>query len=209
MMDTSASALQSFAATMAGQYGIDPTIFKWQIGQESGWNPNAHNVDPNTGIPANGIAQFQPTTAAQYGVNTSDPYSSIEGAAKFDSTLLGKNGGDYLGMLKSYGTLNSGVPSSIWDKAKALIAGTNTQTAGSANVGQDCALGDTSCKFDLVGAGLSAFTSNPNMGGGTTQGDGSCSTFDIPCYIEKYGASLLAIIIGLVLIVGGFFLYKE
>ena len=64
----SLSDLESYATQEAEAAGIPTNLFLWQIGQESSWNPNAQNGN------ASGIAQFMPGTAAEYGVNTSDPY---------------------------------------------------------------------------------------------------------------------------------------
>jgi hypothetical protein len=123
----SLSDLQSYANNVAIQDGLNPSIFSWMIGQESGWNPNAQNGN------ASGIAQFMPATAAQFGVNTSDPYSSISGAGTYLSQLLKKNNGDYTKALTSYGTL-ANVPSSVTQKYNSLISSlglTNQSVAGS------------------------------------------------------------------------------
>ena len=63
------------AATAAG---IPPSILAGLIETESAWNPVA--VSP---AGARGIAQFMPKTAEEWGVNTSDPVSSINGAARY------------------------------------------------------------------------------------------------------------------------------
>jgi soluble lytic murein transglycosylase-like protein len=123
--------LQNYAAQMANTYGINPAVFAWQIGQESGWNPNAQNGN------ATGIAQFMPATAKQYGVNPNDPYSSIAGAAKYDSVLLAQNGGDYTKALTSYGTL-AGVPQSVKDAFNSVLGGSGvtgspTSTGGASS----------------------------------------------------------------------------
>lgn len=76
---------------------LDPDIFEAQIGQESGFNPSAHSP-----AGADGIAQFMPGTARGLGVNTRDPISSLKGAAKLDSRLLAKYGGDWKKALAAY-----------------------------------------------------------------------------------------------------------
>ncbi|GLV55297.1 hypothetical protein KDH_21440 [Dictyobacter sp. S3.2.2.5] len=77
--------------------GISPDYFVRQINQESGFNPNA--VSP---VGAIGIAQFMPATAAEMGVNASDPQSSLTGAARWMSSLTKQFGGDYGKALAAY-----------------------------------------------------------------------------------------------------------
>lgn len=115
--------LQNYANQQAGIYGLNPSIFSWQINQESSWNPNAKNGN------ASGIAQFMPATAQQYGVNTSDPYSSINGAARYMQSLLAKFGGNYTKALTSYGTL-ANAPSSVLNSYNSMMAGQNTGVTG-------------------------------------------------------------------------------
>lgn len=58
----------------AGQkYGVDPTLLVRQGRQESGFDPNA--VSP---AGAQGISQFMPDTAKQYGIDPADPNQSID-----------------------------------------------------------------------------------------------------------------------------------
>lgn len=90
------------AAKIATAHGLDPHIFVRQIGAESGFNPNARSP-----AGASGIAQFIPSTAKQYGVDVSDPISSLNGAARLMRNLLRQNGGDYRKALSAY---NSGRP---------------------------------------------------------------------------------------------------
>jgi hypothetical protein len=90
-------SLQDYARQAAQRMGIDPDIFTRQIQQESGFNPNA-------GSPAGaqGVAQFMPSTARGLGVDTSDPYSSLDGAARLMRSNLDKYGGDYGKALAAY-----------------------------------------------------------------------------------------------------------
>lgn len=71
----------------AVKWGIDPDIFLRQIGQESGFNPNA--VSPAGAV---GIAQFMPATAQALGVDPTDPVASLDGAARHMRYLLDKYG---------------------------------------------------------------------------------------------------------------------
>lgn len=89
--------LVDYARQVAQTYKLDPDLFVRQIQQESGFNPNARSK-----AGAMGIAQFMPGTAAQYGVNTSDPYSSLDGAARHMRDLLTTFHGDYRKALAAY-----------------------------------------------------------------------------------------------------------
>jgi hypothetical protein len=120
--------LQAFAAQQAQEYGIPVSLFEWQIGQESGWNPNAQNGN------ASGIAQFMPGTAAEYGVNTSDPYSSITGAAQLDADLFNQSG-SWQTALTQYGTL-ANVPASVMQSFQNVMANLGlSSTSATSNTG--------------------------------------------------------------------------
>ncbi len=67
------------------QYNVDPNLLVAQGGQESGFKSGAVS---NKG--AKGIAQFEPGTAAEYGVNVNDPESSVRGQAHLMSDLLNR-----------------------------------------------------------------------------------------------------------------------
>lgn len=149
---TTTADLQAYAAQQAEAYNINPVIFQAQIGQESSWNTSAQNGN------ASGIAQFMPATAAQYGVNTSDPYSSIAGAAAYDSSLLQANGGDYTSMLNSYGTTANNP--TVFQKFQDLISGqglngSSGSTTGSAT-STSCGLSNISCMVSKYGTALIA-----------------------------------------------------
>lgn len=82
----------------AATHNVDPNFITAQLDQESHGNPNAINNDDIavTGHPSIGIAQFQPATAAQYGVtDPTDPKQAIPGMAAYMSDLLKQFGGDY------------------------------------------------------------------------------------------------------------------
>jgi soluble lytic murein transglycosylase-like protein len=100
MADWTTSPFYATAVNAAQQYGIPPDLFVAQIGAESSFNPSAYN---SYGPGAYGIAQFQPATAAQYGVNVNDPTSSLYGAAQYTSDLY-KRFGNWAQALESYGT---------------------------------------------------------------------------------------------------------
>jgi soluble lytic murein transglycosylase-like protein len=74
--------------TQAGQkYGISPSLLAAVASQESGFNPSAVSS-----AGAKGLMQFMPSTAAGLGVNPLDPASSIDGAARYLSSLTAQFG---------------------------------------------------------------------------------------------------------------------
>lgn len=92
-----------FDAIMKEEYSklgftdAEQTILKAQIAAESQFNPNAKSH-----VGAKGLAQFMPATAKQYGVNTSDPRSSIRGQGQYMKDLLKHSGGDWAKALAFY-----------------------------------------------------------------------------------------------------------
>src|SRR6516165_3223428 len=70
----------------AAQYQIPPGILYNLIGAESGFNPNEQTGN------ARGLAQFTPETAKEYGVDVTNPASSIFGAAHYLADLFAKMG---------------------------------------------------------------------------------------------------------------------
>ena len=81
----------------ASAYGFPANVLAAQGFVESSYNPNAYNPSGATGI-----AQFMPSTAAQYGVNPANPVSSIYGQAQYDANLLAQNGGNLSAALEQY-----------------------------------------------------------------------------------------------------------
>jgi len=67
----------------AQRYGIDPALLARQTQQESGFQ-----LDKTSPKGAEGISQFIPATAKRYGVDVTNPKSSIEGQAHYMSDLL-------------------------------------------------------------------------------------------------------------------------
>jgi hypothetical protein len=79
----------SLLQTLGQQNNLPAGLLPAVLNTESGMNPNA--ISPKG---AQGIAQFMPQTAAQYGVNPNDPRSSAQGAAKMLGDLLKQTGGN-------------------------------------------------------------------------------------------------------------------
>jgi hypothetical protein len=68
---------------------IPPEILAGLIDTESSFNPSAVSR-----AGAQGLAQFMPPTAAEFGVNVNDPMSSIDGAARYLKYLVDYFNGD-------------------------------------------------------------------------------------------------------------------
>jgi hypothetical protein len=71
----------------AAQYKVPPELLARVLDAENGFNPTG--TSPKG---AQGIAQFMPTTAAQYGVDPNDPASAIPGAAHYLADLHNERG---------------------------------------------------------------------------------------------------------------------
>ena len=115
----------------AAARGVNPNILLAQIDKESSGNPRAENRGDIavTGSPSQGLAQFQPGTAKQYGVTDPfDPKQAIPGQAAYMADLLKKYGGNYQKALAAYnwgpGNLDSAMQryGSLWaDKLPASV----------------------------------------------------------------------------------------
>lgn len=90
------SQLVAIAQQDAVNAGINPTYFVRQINQESGFNPNA--VSPGG---AEGIAQFEPSTAAGLGINPFDPVQALQASAQMMARYYHLYG-DYAKALAAY-----------------------------------------------------------------------------------------------------------
>lgn len=106
MSDFSYSPYYTTAIAAANRYGIPTDLFTAQIGQESSFNPNAINGN------AQGIAQFMPGTAKDFGINPLDPGASLDAAAKYDSQLYNQYGSWQTAMQK-YGTTAGGAGAAV------------------------------------------------------------------------------------------------
>src|SRR4029077_12814187 len=66
----------------AAQYNVPPELLTRVLHAENGFKPEG-----KSSAGAEGIAQFLPSTAKQYGVDVHDPASSISGAAHYLADL--------------------------------------------------------------------------------------------------------------------------
>lgn len=168
------------AVAAAAQYNVPTNLFLWQIGQESSWNPSAQNGN------AIGLGQFMPGTAAQFGIDPSNPTQSLYAAAQYDAQLAAKNGGDWIAALTSYGTL---APSN-W------IGGTSSQGYQSALAGATSALGGA--------------TNSPAPGtGGSGGGNPLQQIATLLSNIFNQPVNIAWVVIGIVLLLGAFLLYGK
>jgi hypothetical protein len=112
---------QSTVAMASAQYNVPASILAAVLKIESGFNPNAQSS-----AGAEGIAQFEPGTAAGLGVNPWDPQSAIPGAAKLLSqeyakynswtlALAAYNGGE--------GAISNGTPSPATAQYASTVLG--------------------------------------------------------------------------------------
>jgi soluble lytic murein transglycosylase-like protein len=82
----------------AQRHGIDPSLLKALIRQESNFNPSARSP-----AGASGLTQLMPATAASLGVTDStDPAQAVDGGAKYLRQQLDAFGGDEAKALAAY-----------------------------------------------------------------------------------------------------------
>lgn len=97
------ATFEPVARQMAQRYGVDPDVFARQMGLENaGWDEDViygRRLSPAGAI---GAAQFMPGTAEEMGVNPYDPYSSLDGGARYMRRLLDMFDGDYRLALAAY-----------------------------------------------------------------------------------------------------------
>ena len=109
----------------AEQYGLNPTIFRRMIMQESGFDPAARNERSG----ALGIAQIMPDSARQPGFGIDpiedrlDPEQSLRFGAQYLRAMLDRYDGDYARALAAY---NAG-PTTV-DRAGGVPDIAETQT---------------------------------------------------------------------------------
>ena len=116
-----AGQFQDYAVSAAQKYGVPVDMFLWQIGQESGWDPNARNPKST----ATGLGQFVKGTAEMFKINPLDPYASLDAAAKYDAQLY-RETGSWKGALERYGTLHDASPEVLAGFEKSMKTPTET-----------------------------------------------------------------------------------
>lgn len=73
-------------------YGLPSGLLARQLAQESAYKPDVISGQTTSSAGAIGIAQLEPATAADLGVDPTDPYASIDAAARYMRTLYDKTG---------------------------------------------------------------------------------------------------------------------
>lgn len=115
------AAYQSDVEVSAAKWGIRPELLAAVLSIESGFNPTAQSS-----AGAEGIAQFEPGTAADYGVNPWDPASAIDGAAHYLSDSEAANGGSEALALAAYnggqGAVNASPSSTLYQQTRQYAA---------------------------------------------------------------------------------------
>lgn len=146
--------LQGIIREAAESNGLTYEELERQLWIESNYDPKAQGPALRGGVRAQGIAQFVPATAKEWGVDVNDVTSSINGAAKYMRWLVDQFDGDKnaaraaynwgIGKVKQYGMdnlpaetqqylkyfegLDSGTPGTVADRSNA--GATADATAG-------------------------------------------------------------------------------
>lgn len=126
------AAYQDDVTAAAKALGIPPSVVAAQIQLESDWNPNARSS-----AGAEGIAQFEPATFAQYG--TGSPYNASDAFAaytKYMAALLKQEGGDIRKALEAYNAGPGDLPAGSGYASKILTSADvadSTATGGTAS----------------------------------------------------------------------------
>lgn len=123
MADDSADLTQ-----LEQQYGLPAGLLTAQMQAESANNPQA--VSP---AGAQGLMQFMPSTAQQYGIDPTNPVQAVQGAARYMGDLLKANGGDINKALAAYnwgqGNLNKNGLDNAPAETKAYVQKITQQLA--------------------------------------------------------------------------------
>lgn len=97
MVSPARTVLEQLAKAAARKYGVDEQVFLAQIMQESGWDVNAISS-----AGAQGLAQFMPATARDFGIDPFNPEQALDGAARYMRQGLDRYKGDYRKALAAY-----------------------------------------------------------------------------------------------------------
>lgn len=81
------SEFSELFAAAGARHGVDPGLLRAVAEVESGFNPSAVSS-----AGAQGLMQFMPATAAEFGVDAFDPASAIDGAARYLAKELDRFG---------------------------------------------------------------------------------------------------------------------
>lgn len=82
---------------LSARFNLSPALIEALVWQESRWRPNA--VSP---VGARGLAQLMPATARELGVDPANPYSNLEGGARYLRAQLDRFDGNVEKALAAY-----------------------------------------------------------------------------------------------------------
>jgi hypothetical protein len=105
------------------KWGIPPNLYVAQIQQESHFDPNA--TSPAGAL---GIAQFEPSTAAEYHFDPLNPVQALDGGAHFMSDLYNEFDGDYAKALAGYNAGSGAVDNAVAGCNAYWLSCMNTET---------------------------------------------------------------------------------
>lgn len=105
--------------------GISPVYFVRQINQESHFNPDAVSATN-----AEGIAQFEPSTAAALGIDPWDPVQALSGASKLMASYSNKYNGNYAMALAAYNAGGGALQSAVYICGDSWLSCMTAQTQG-------------------------------------------------------------------------------
>lgn len=166
----SASQVAQMVVNAANTYGVPPTIALAVASHESGFNPNATNVNTN-GTTDYGVMQLNSTTVQTLGLsNPLDPQTNIDAGVQLLGQYLQQYGGNTSQALQAYasgpGTVAAGTPPNA--TAASFISYVTSYTPPSSlgvDLSGDDSSGDAGSPFDL-----SSLTSSIDLTDPTTIG---------------------------------------
>ena len=193
----SVSNLQMLADQAAQQYGVPQSLFEAQLGQESSWNPNAVNGT------AAGIAQFEPGTAQQFGIDPYNPSQAIPAAAQYDSQLYQQTG-SWVQALQGYGTLPASGGLSSGQQGVFNLA----QAADGGGAYGGAAPSFLSQVAQFPAGVLSPIGSNVSTGGASSSG-GNQGSSGLGAYVTEIAVRIGLVVMGLIFFLGAFYLLGQ
>lgn len=161
-------------STAGNQWGVDPLLLQSMAREESAEDPNAVGPviqsGPAAGQHALGFMQFLPSTAKQYSVDTSNPSSSVFGAANYMADLLYKQNLPLRQSLATYGGTagnpNSKYVNEVMGRYKALKSAWSAPSAAAPTTDTDPAsptYGQSTGKNFTVPGDLTTAKGNPGQ----------------------------------------------
>lgn len=154
------SAYVSDISVSSAKWGVPPELLAAVLKVESGFNPNAVSS-----AGAEGIAQFEPGTAQDYGVDPWDPTSAIDGSAHLLSDLHTEFGSWFIALAAYNGgpgaIQSDGTPSQATAAYATDVLNVAGDTASGSAVTTTAAVTDYS-KMDLTQLENAAANISPN-----------------------------------------------